>query len=252
MMPLMEKRVADSQPNNPAHRSEPEGQSAWGCGQGFGCACVWARRIRVWDLARLIALAAICLPLCGCFGFLKPVKSTARQFVLTPLAAPESASKGAPGLGVGVGQVKVPGYLFDSSLAVRNGSNEVVYLSSVLWAERLDNGLQRVLASNLGTLLPSDMIRTSAWRSQDVSAEVYVVVNRFDVDATGQGVLSARWRILAPGGEKLLKAGTGQFTRKGAAPGSDPSGAVSTLSDLVGELSQKLAESIKEVASTAP
>jgi uncharacterized lipoprotein YmbA len=189
----------------------------------------------------------LCMSLTGCFGFLKPARSTARHFVLTPIVSESPATQGPQNFGVGVGQVKVPSYLFDSSLAVRTATNEIAYLATVLWAERLDNGLQRVLAANLATLLPSDMVRMSAWRSEEVSAEVYVTINQFDVDQSGRGVLAAHWRILVAGGEKVLKASTSQFSRKGPSPESDPSGAVGTLSDLVGDLSRQLTQSLKEV-----
>ena len=132
----------------------------------------------------------MCACLTGC-SFLKPAQATARHFVLTPLPAAEPA-KVAPGaLAVGVGQVKLPAYLFNTSLAVRKGTNEIEYLPSALWAERLDTGFQRVLAANLAIVLPTDQIRLSAWRSEDVAAEVYVTIEQFDVDASGRGVLVA-------------------------------------------------------------
>jgi uncharacterized lipoprotein YmbA len=190
----------------------------------------------------------ICLSLTGC-GFLKPARSTARNFVLTPMIPESAVAETSNSLAIGVGQVKIPTYLFDSSLAVRTGTNEVKYLSSVLWAERLDNGLQRVLAANFATLLPTDQVRMSAWRNEDVWAEVYVTVERFDVDTAGQGVLRARWRILSPGGEKTLKAGTSHLSHQGPPPATDPSGAVGTLSELVGDLSRELAQAVKEVAT---
>ena len=90
------------------------------------------------SLSLLLALAA-CAGLTSC-GFLKPAKSTARYFVLTPLPAPAPAPAAASSLAVGLGQVKLPAYLFNSSLVVRKGTNEVEYLPSVLWAERLDTG----------------------------------------------------------------------------------------------------------------
>ena len=116
-------------------------------------------------------------------------------------------------MAVGVGPVKLAAYLFDTSLAVRKGTNEIDYLPSAFWAERLDTGLQRVLAANLSTLLPTDQIRLSAWQSTDVSVEVYVAIEQFDVDAGGAGVLAAWWRILSPGGEKTLKAGECRLAR---------------------------------------
>jgi uncharacterized lipoprotein YmbA len=200
-------------------------------------------------LARLVLALAAGLSLTGCFGFLKPAKSTARHFVLTPIAtaAPAAAPRGS--MAVGVGPVKLAAYLFDTSLAVRKGTNEIDYLPTSFWAERLDTGLQRVLAANLATLLPTDQIRLSAWQSADVSVEVYVAIERFDVDTRGEGVLTAWWRILSPGGEKTLKAGECRRTRQGPPPEVDPSGAVATLSELAADLSRQLAQAVKETAN---
>jgi uncharacterized protein len=205
---------------------------------------------RISDLPVLLLALAACACLTGCLGFLKPARATARHFVLTPLPAAEPATvtPGAPA--VGVGRVKLPAYLFDTSLAVRKGTNEIEYFPSALWAERLDTGIQRVLAANLATLLPTDQVRLSAWRSEDVSAEVYVAIERFDVDAGGQGVLVAWWRILSPGGEKTLKAGESRYTRQGPAPGTSPSGAIATLSDLMADLGRQLAQALKETTPT--
>jgi uncharacterized lipoprotein YmbA len=129
---------------------------------------------------------------------------------------------------------------------VRQGTNEIDYLPSTFWAERLDTGLQRVLAANLATLLPTDQIRLSAWQSSDVSAEVYVAIERFDVDTRGQGAIVAWWRVLSPGGEKTLKSGECRRTRNGPAPDTNPSGAVATLSELAGDLSRQVAQAVKE------
>jgi uncharacterized lipoprotein YmbA len=197
-------------------------------------------------IACVLLATAACVSLTGCFGFLKRPQTVARNFVLTPLPAAASvpAPPGAPG--VGLGQVKMPEYLFNSSFAIRVGTNEINYLPAVLWAERLDNGLQRVLAANLGTLLGTDHIRLSAWRSEDVSLEVYVAFERFDVDTGGQGVLVAWWRILSPGGEKTLKVGETRLVREGAPPETNPAGAVATMSELVADLSRKLAQACQE------
>jgi len=198
-------------------------------------------------LLPLLLALTVCLLLAGC-SFLKPAKSTARHFVLTPLAASGlgSAAPGSPGLGLGVGQVKLPAYLFNTSVAVRQGANEIDYLPSAIWAERLDAGFQRVLAANLATLLPAERLYLSAWRMEDVAAELYVTIEQFDMDAAGRGVLIARWRIISAGGEKVLKAGRTTLTRQGPAPGSSISDAVATLSELLADFSRQLAEALQE------
>jgi uncharacterized protein len=190
------------------------------------------------------------LSLTGCFGFLKPAKSTSRHFLLSPLPAAEATAAPRSSVGVGVGSVKLAAYLFNASLVVRRGTNEIEYLPSVIWAERLDTGLQRVLAANLTTLLPTDRIRLSSWQTGDVSAEVYATIERFDVDARGQGVLVCWWRVLSPGGENTLKAGETRLTCQGPPPDADPAGAVATLSELAADLSRQLAKAIHE--ATAP
>ncbi len=226
-----------------------EARSRWEVPTGqAGSSLALAALFRPPVLIRLLLALVAGLSLTGCFGFLKPAKSTARHFVLTPIgaAAPSAAPRNS--IAVGMGPVKLAAYLFDTSLAVRKGTNEIVYLPSALWAERLDTGLQRVVAANLSTLLATDQIRLSSWQSQDVSVEVYVAIGRFEMDAHGQGVIVAWWRIVSPGGEKILKAGECRHTRQGPAPEVDPSGAVATLSDLAGDLSRQLAQAISETA----
>jgi len=205
-----------------------------------------AKRFQVPIPVRLELALALSVSLTGCFGFLKPAKPTARHFVLSPLPAAESTATPSGGVAVGVGPVKLAAYLFNTSLAVRKGTNEIDYLPATFWAERLDTGLQRVLAANLATLLPTDQIRLSAWQNADVSAEVHVAIEQFDVDARGQGVIVAWWRVLSPGGEKTLKAGECRLTRQGPAPDANPSGAVATLSELAAELSRQVAQAVKE------
>ena len=205
-------------------------------------------RPRVRTLLTSLSSIMLLVGLAGC-SFLKPAQSTAHYYVLTPVAAPPS---GPGSLAVGLGPVKLPAYLFNTSLAVRQGSNEVEYLPSALWAERLEAGFQRVLAADLATVLPTDQVRLSAWQKDGVTVEVYVVIEQFDVDASGRGVLVAQWRILSPGGEKMLKSGATRLLREGPAPDAGASGAVATLSGLVADLSRQLARELKETPLASP
>jgi uncharacterized lipoprotein YmbA len=201
-------------------------------------------RIRRSVAAITILLAGTCC-LGGCFN-LKPARNLERYFVLSPIHATEPApAANAVRLAIGVGQVKVASYLLKNSLAVRQTSNEIIYVANALWAERLDGGLQRVVAANLSALLPSEQLRLSAWNREDVDLEVYIVIEQFDVDATGHGVLVAWWRLCSPGGEHLLKSGQFHGGRSGSNPRIDPQGAAALLSDLAGDLSHALVEQIK-------
>jgi len=200
-------------------------------------------------LAALLFSIIVSAGLAGC-TFLKPAKSTARFFVLTPMSATGPAPAVPGSMAVGVGQVKLPAYLFNTSLAVRKDTNEIQYLQSAIWAERLDTGFQRVLAANLAIVLPTDRIYLSAWQRDHVAAELYVAIEQFDVDASGRGVLVARWRVLSPGGDKMLKAGSSRLSRQGPPPDAGASGVIATLSELVADFSRQLAPALQEAAST--
>jgi uncharacterized protein len=199
-----------------------------------------------YSLIRSLLAGATCACLCGCLS-LKPARPTSRFFVLSPL--PSGAAPGSTPLAVGVGQVKLPGYLFNTSLAVRKGTNEVEYLQNALWAEQMPSGFQRVLAANLAVLLPTDQVRLSSWRLEDVKMEVQVAVEQFDVDTSGRGVLVAWWRVLSPGGEKLLRSGRFQASRQGPPPRENPDGASATLSSLLADLSRELAGAMRVLPS---
>ena len=139
----------------------------------------------------LLAVGSIGLSLAGC-SFLKPSGVTPRSFVLTPLpAASASASQPSAGPTVGIGYVTIPGYLSGKPMAMRQHTNEVVYLETAGWGERLDVGLQRVLAADLGALIPTERVRLSVWRTEEVTVEVRVSVERFDVSSHGEALLVA-------------------------------------------------------------
>jgi len=149
---------------------------------------------------------------------------------------------------VGVGIVKMPDYLLRNSLAVRKNADEVTYLETALWAERLDKDFTSTFVANLSELIPTDQIRLGAWRADEVALEVYVTIEQFDVDTTGKGMLVAWWRITSPGEAKVLKSGDVRLSKTGKSLASDPQNIVATLSDLVADLSQVLAQNIRDIA----
>jgi len=195
------------------------------------------------SLIYLLLTSAACLCLPACIN-LKPARNTAHYFLLSPMAETGLGPSTAPvrAITVGIGKVKVPDYLLRDPMAVRQGANQIEYLENALWAERLDNGIQRVFADDLARLLATDRLRISAWRKEDVQIEIYISIDRFDVDAEGQGELSAWWRILSPGGERVVRTGQFHKARKGLPPNANAGAAVATLSLLVEDLSREVAK----------
>jgi uncharacterized protein len=191
----------------------------------------------------LIGIAAFGVAACSAF---KPSGVNPRSFVLTALPVPTEQPAPSSTRAIGVGFVKVPEYLLARSIAIRRDTNEVVYLETARWAERLDRGLQRVLAANLTTLLPAVQVRLSAWRPEEVSAEVYVVVEQFDVDIRGECVLKTSWRIMTPGGGEVRKPPANSAPPARVRPPTlDPGAATAVMSTLVADLSRALADGLE-------
>ncbi|HXS67263.1 MAG TPA: PqiC family protein [Candidatus Polarisedimenticolia bacterium] len=192
---------------------------------------------------RVAVACVLGLFLGGC-SLLKPSGITPRTFVLTAAASAAETSPGSTNIVIGIRTVKVPGYLSGKGFAMRQGSNEIVYLEDAEWAERMDNALQRVLAANLCSFIPTDQVRLSLWGAESVSAQVEVNVAQFDVDANGEAVLKAWWRVMSNKGE-LIDSGRFSASRKGPSPKVDANGAAASMSALVADLSHTLAQVIQ-------
>ena len=191
---------------------------------------------------------ACCAVVAGCL--FRPTTMVTRSFVLTPMAAPEVPEARGSRPVIGIARVNLPNYVKRSTLAVRNGPNEIGYIENAIWAEPLDQGFQRSLAANLAHLLPADQFRLSDWRPGEISLSLHVVVQRFDVDTLGHAELVAWWRIFAPTAGQTSRSGETRLSLEGSPPLADPQAMAATLSALVGELSKVLATAIQE--SQAP
>ena len=193
----------------------------------------------------VVAWAASCLV--GCSLVSPPKGVSPRSFVLAPISSPSPTGRtSSKDIVVGIHAVKMPGYLSGKSFAMRRENNEIVYLESAVWAERLDTSLQRTLAADLARLIPTDRVRLTRWGAEAVAVEVDVNVDRFDVNSRGEGVLVAWWRLLSPGDAKVLASGIFSANRKGPPPDKDPLGASTLMSHLASDLAETLTRAIKE------
>jgi uncharacterized protein len=186
----------------------------------------------------------------GCLN-LKPVVDQNRTFVLTPLPGVTASTPAAKaGFAVGMGRVEIPDYLQPRRIALRQSDSEVEYFDTLLWAERLDKGLQRVLAANLNSLLGCSNAVWSGWRRRDVEAEVYVSVHRFETNPQGDVRLEASWRVTSPGAEKIWRSGRSGIAKRGPSFNANPEGAVAALSESLAELSGEIASAVRDELSS--
>lgn len=109
------------------------------------------------------------------------------------------------GPAVGVGPVVVPVYLDRPAIVARAGGDEVRLSAEHHWAEPLKDGVARVIAENLTTMVPTEAVAMFPWRAPwTAKYRVTMEILRFDGPLGGPVVLNARWRLLDGDGKELV------------------------------------------------
>ena len=176
----------------------------------------------------------------------------ARFFVLTSVSAPASmGSEIIPSGVVGLLTVRLPGHLERPQLVSRLSSGELEVHEFFRWAEPLDRGVQRVVGENLSALMPEHRVVRQPWPSAtDLTCRISLEISVCGVWKSGQGELTGRYVLLPARGEVPLVAQAFRFERPAPSSGRSavtPEGTVAILSDLLGDLSVRLAEAVRRL-----
>ena len=99
---------------------------------------------------------------------------------------------------VGVGPIAIPEYLSRGNLVYSLEKNTLQVASADLWAEPLENGVQRVLILNLAGLLNTQGVRSFPWhpgRAPDYG----VKINLLQLDTNeNEAMMTAEWLVYHP------------------------------------------------------
>lgn len=183
-----------------------------------------------------------------------PLKRTpeARFFVLVSTAtAPTHPAPGAPAGIVGLVPLRVPGYLERPQMVTWLGPGELRVSEFSRWAEPLAGGIQRVIAEDLATLLPSHRVLVRPWPgSTAFLCRVSIEVTEFGLRKNGKARLVGRYTLLPARGETPLHAEAFDLERVVDGDKRVASEAmVGTLSQLLGDLSGRVARTVRELSS---
>ena len=190
---------------------------------------------------RLLSLVAVAA-LAGCGLLSGPSVPPTRFYVLTPdaVAAPRLS-----GFAIGLGPLRVPGYLDRPEMAVRRDANHIDYQETARWAEPLKDNFARVLGTDLGQRLGTDRIIPFPWyRNQTPDYTVSIDVVRFERQAGDEAALLARWTLHAAKGDAPLAANLADLRR----PADTPDATAAALSALTADLAQQIADAITQHA----
>ena len=198
-------------------------------------------------LSATLGLAGLVLVLAGCVSLKRTPE--ARFFVLESQARPVAAATPRHPVGiVGVEMVRLPGHLDRPQLVTWTSSNEIRVDEFLRWAEPLEDGITRTLVENLADLLPQyDVIKKPWPGAARARCRVAVSLRLFGLQPDGTVRLEGQVALLPHKGQLPLLMEPVSLSR-GASPsgaeGAPPDPRVDAMSDLLGELSRRIAQAI--------
>jgi len=199
--------------------------------------------------SRMIGNLALCLSLAGCGAF-SPRPDPSRFFTLTAFSQAEAVvakdERNPGGVSLGIGPIKLPGYLDRQEIVTRTGQNRFDVSEYDRWAEPLDENFTRVLTQNLSALLRPERISSYPWPvDKKPNYQVEIEVLRFEANAKQEIQLSARWAVIDGGTKKQLEFKESRLTRPAKEKSTDSS--VAALSEALGDLSREIADAIHAI-----
>lgn len=161
------------------------------------------------------------------------------------LSARHNHGADVSGPSLGLRPVSVPEYLRRSALVRTSSRGDITISARERWAEPLEDGIRRVMGLNLATLLPTQDLRHYPWsaaRQPDWVVTINVlelVTSETEARLVVEAVLSQPGRENHSGLYRLSQAMTG---------GDDGAAVTNTLSDLLAELAEQLADALRDRA----
>lgn len=160
------------------------------------------------------------------------------------LTSPAQAAIRSDAPPISVGPVTLPDYLKRSGLATRDSDGALHYSISELWAEPLDQGIQRTLIEILSDALEGTRV-TGFPGPSAVQAHYGISISVRRLEATDTiATLAASWRILPTSSVPPTPILTGRFSREEALVSASGPAVARAFSALVHALALDIAGTI--------
>jgi len=206
-------------------------------------------RRRFTGLARLLPLHLaflLALLLASACRILPAPRPEPAAFYTLGLPVPESRGFGGRSLVVGLGPIKLPGYLDQTSLVRRLDDERIALQPSARWASPLPRQFERALALRLMDALGAqDVVLFPWWPGQRIDVVVELTVLAFETDADGMARLDAFWTMTRARTSSVV--GQGQARVREAVQGEGYGAGVAALDRAVARLADAMADDLRHV-----
>ena len=187
------------------------------------------------SIQALVLISAIII--CGCAHSPDP------RFYLILSKTPVTVAFANPAVPmIGLRPIELASYLNRPQIVMRKGEREIVYSQFDRWAEPLETQVSTYITDSLAGKLNGFRIRSFPWRDADVPLmEVSITILNLEGTEDGSVNLRANWQITLGSGKKsILEESRSELSVKSAEPGIP--GVVASVEDLLGQLSQIIAD----------
>lgn len=169
------------------------------------------------------------------------------HFYTLSAEAPETPSDIAPDQRriIGVGPIAVSPYLERNQIVKRTSATRLDVNDINHWAEPIETNISRIIATNLGRLMPDTQPIVRPWADADVEHHVLVNVTRFDADPAGNVLLEADWGIRLESRQRMPLIRHASITQ--ATLGEDYAAITHAMSLALARLSEQIALELKKM-----
>lgn len=197
----------------------------------------------------LAGLAAVAIAGCA-----TPQLTAVNYYGLTPVAERDATASPRPArapLLLVIQDVRLPQYLDRPQIVARTTGNSLLWSDERRWAEPLRDELRRVLAMNLGRLLPGVSAVLAPHAIGDRPAlRLEVEIRRFERAGDGRIVLDAQWWADGVGGQPAIVAST-VLLAGATADAADGEALAAGMSAVYGDFARHIAERLYRTEGVA-
>ncbi len=166
------------------------------------------------------------------------------EFIAEPPAAVSPTR-----LAIGVGPIEIAEYLDRPQMVTRIGPNELFIDEFERWAEPLRDGISRIVATNLASLLQADGIAVHAWRSPiQIDYRVALTLTAFESTPAGETTLAGWWTLYDANNQIEVIRRT--VSMKEQAATTNTAALVQLQSRLLQRLCEQITAAIRQTAPT--
>lgn len=160
----------------------------------------------------MMKLRSILYPILGTFlliclfmGCVGGSSQKSVYYVLTASQTLPSLQNSIPEMGIGVGPVKLPGFLDRPEIVTRQDENHLIVNEFHRWGDSLESQINHVLAENLSARLDTLNVVIYPWkRPLAPKYQLYVDFRRFDGKPGGSVTLQAIWWVVETADDNRL------------------------------------------------